>query len=302
MNKQVVVTTVKVALTAGLLATALAGCCCWRTDDKCAGSKEGCCAPVQECQKPKRGANASLTLGLGTDGVRMGSDANLGNHTMSANGGANAGCTGVSVDGGRRTPTDTEPAGKLGTAVSAFSQSSYESVIVTASPLQAVSARAGYGEYQFRGGETVVREADAIGGDPVNPQNVRYVCTGYVVSNATEQIDRGETTSLSFSVVKGEGPYTVTWLWNVRETRTQLNDFGPGDATVNGQAVNELWVADTDNVTFAATPQDGKAFWAWSGVDVPAASVAKSSPTFGKEEGEKICLVSVSIRSPFLPA
>ena len=99
MNKQVVVTTVKVALTAGLLATALAGCCCWRTDDKCAGSKEGCCAPVQECQKPKRGANASLTLGLGTDGVRMGSDANLGNHTMSANGGANAGCTGVSVDG-----------------------------------------------------------------------------------------------------------------------------------------------------------------------------------------------------------
>lgn len=200
---------------------------------------------------------------------------------------------GVSVDGGRRTPTDTEPAGKLGTAVSAFSQSSYESVIVTASPLQAVSARAGYGEYQFRGGETVVREADAIGGDPVNPQNVRYVCTGYVVSNATEQVAEGETTSLSFPVVKGEGPYTVTWLWNVRETRTQLGVFGPGTATLNGQAVSELWVADTGNMTFAATPEDGKAFWAWSGADVPAAVVAETSFTIPADKPHVVSAVFV---------
>lgn len=184
---------------------------------------------------------------------------------------------GVSVDGGRRKPTDEQPAGKVGTAVSAFSLASYEPVTITASPLEAISAKAGYGEYQFRGGETVEREADVIGGDPVDPQNVRYVCTGYVVSNATEQVAEGKTTTLSFPVVKGAGPYKVVWLWDVRQTRSQLSVTGPGTATVNGQTVSELWIPDTEDAVFAATPDAGKAFWTWSGTDVPAASVAETS-------------------------
>ena len=186
---------------------------------------------------------------------------------------------GVSVDGGRRNPADAQPAGSPGTAVSAFSAASYERVTVTASPLEAVSAKAGYGEYQFRGGETVVREVDVIGGDPVDSQNVRYICTGYVVSNATEQVAEGKTTALSFPVVKGEGPYTVTWLWGIRETRSRLSVTGPGTVTVNGQTVSELWIPDTEDVVFAATPDAGKVFWKWSGTDVPAAATQKMSFT-----------------------
>lgn len=100
MNKQKVVTTIKVVLTAGLLATAFAGCCLWRSKDACTCRKEGCCCTsAQACQKPKNGANASVTLGLGTDGIHMGSDANVGSHTMSTKGGVKADCTGASVGG-----------------------------------------------------------------------------------------------------------------------------------------------------------------------------------------------------------
>ena len=206
--------------------------------------------------------------------------------------------TGVSVDGGRRTPTDVEPAGKVGTAVSAFSMASYELVTVTASPLEAVSAKANYGEFQFRGGETVVREADIIGGDPVDPHNVRYVCTGYVVSNATEQVAEGKTTTLSFPVVKGEGPYTVTWLWGIRETRSRLSVTGPGTATVNGQAVSELWIPDTEDAVFAATPDAGKAFWTWFGADVPASVAQKSTFTIPANKPRTVTAIFVDPSAP----
>ena len=181
---------------------------------------------------------------------------------------------GLSVDSGLR---NGKPSGTAGTAVSAFDASNYETVTVTASPLEAVSPLAKYGSFQTKGGETVVREADVIGGDPVDPQNVRYICTGYVVSNATEQVAEGRTTTLSFPVVKGTGPYTVTWLWGIRQTRSRLSVTGPGTVTVNGQTVNELWIPDTEDVVFVATPDADKAFWTWSGDDVPPMDAAKTS-------------------------
>ena len=182
---------------------------------------------------------------------------------------------GLAVDPGRRTPT-SEPTGTKGTAVSAFDALNYETVTVTASPLEAVSSSAKYGSFQAQGGQTIMREADIIGNDPSDPQNVRYICTGYVVSNAMEQVAEGRTTTLSFTVVKGEGPYTVTWQWGIRETRTQLSVTGPGTVTMNGLDVDKIWVPDTEDVVFAATPDAEKAFWTWIGADIPEADAAKA--------------------------
>lgn len=182
---------------------------------------------------------------------------------------------GLAVESGRRTPTSA-PGGTQGTAVSAYDAANYETVTVTAWPLEAVSPLAKYGAFQAKGGQTIMREADIIGEDLADPQNVRYICTGYVVSNATEEIAAGGMTSLSFTVVKGEGPYTVTWQWGIRETRTQLRSVtGPGTVTMNGLNKDKIWVPDTEDVVLEATPEDGKAFWTWLDGDIPEPDAAK---------------------------
>ena len=173
---------------------------------------------------------------------------------------------GLSVAGGRDGAAS-------GTAAYVYDGQNFLSVTVTGVPLEAASPLVDYGEVHVRSGETVERTATEIGADLVNPENVRYRCTGYVVSNATSEIAADTTTNLSFKVVKGEGPYTVTWLWGVRETRTQLSETGPGTVTANGQAVGELWVADTEDVTFVATADEGKSFCRWFGSDVPDSDV-----------------------------
>lgn len=90
MNK-VIKNTVKVALTAAALAAALTGCHMFGArkgcNCSCNGANCSChCADAGRCEK-SRGANASMTLGVGTDGVHAGGDANLGNHGVSAGAG-----------------------------------------------------------------------------------------------------------------------------------------------------------------------------------------------------------------------
>ena len=89
MNK-IITKSVKVAVSAGALAAALTGCCMFGSDDCC--GKEKCCK--------KTGVNTSMTVGVGTDGVRVGSDSNVGNHSASANANANVGANGVTAGAG----------------------------------------------------------------------------------------------------------------------------------------------------------------------------------------------------------
>ena len=90
MNK-IITKSVKVAVSAGALAAALTGCCMFGSDDCC--GKEKCCFK-------KTGVNTSMTVGVGTDGVRVGSDSNVGNHSASANANANVGANGVTAGAG----------------------------------------------------------------------------------------------------------------------------------------------------------------------------------------------------------
>ena len=90
MDKKIITKSVKVAVTAGALAAALTGCCMFGSGDCCC--KKGCCKTACCCKekchgKKTGGVNTSMTVGVGTDGVRMGGDANVGNHGVSAGAG-----------------------------------------------------------------------------------------------------------------------------------------------------------------------------------------------------------------------
>ena len=89
MNK-IITKSVKVAVVAGTLAATLTGCCMFGSDD--------CCCKKACCGKKTSGVNTSMTVGVGTDGVRVGSDSNVGG--VSANANANVGANGVTAGAG----------------------------------------------------------------------------------------------------------------------------------------------------------------------------------------------------------
>ena len=105
MNKKIITKSVKVALTAGALAAAFTGCCMFGSDD-CCDKKccTPCCCAAKECCKSecgglkKHGVNTSMTLGVGTDGIRVGSDSNVGGASANAN--AGVGANGVTAGAG----------------------------------------------------------------------------------------------------------------------------------------------------------------------------------------------------------
>ncbi len=92
MNKAMINEAIKVTLAAGALAAALSGCCLF-------GSGKDCCR--KECDGAnKQGVNTSMTLGVGSDGIRVGSDSNVGSHDASMHVNADAGANGVTAGGG----------------------------------------------------------------------------------------------------------------------------------------------------------------------------------------------------------
>ena len=107
MNKKVITQAVKVALTAGALTAALTGCCMFGSDKDCCGKcGAACCCAAKDCCKSecdgmkKHGVNTSMTLGIGTDGIRAGGDANVGSHGASMHANADADMSGMKAGAG----------------------------------------------------------------------------------------------------------------------------------------------------------------------------------------------------------
>ena len=88
MNKLIAMT--KVALVGGLLASGATGCCLFGNDrscDKTPADKTCCCTSCRckpGCEKKTTGVNTSMTLGVGTDGISVGHESNVGSHGASA--------------------------------------------------------------------------------------------------------------------------------------------------------------------------------------------------------------------------
>ena len=100
MNKKIITKSVKVVLMAGALAVVLTGCCLFGSKDCC--GKKDCCRkdPCACCCKKTSGINTSMTVGVGTDGIRVGSDSNVGSLGASANANVGAGANGMTAGAG----------------------------------------------------------------------------------------------------------------------------------------------------------------------------------------------------------
>ena len=99
MNK-IITKTVKDALTAGALAAALTGSCMFGSKDCSCKDPCACCCKDKCCGKKTSGVNTSMTVGVGTGGIRVGSDSNVGSHGASANANVGAGANGMTAGAG----------------------------------------------------------------------------------------------------------------------------------------------------------------------------------------------------------
>ena len=83
MNRLITLT--KAALVGSLLASGLAGCGIFSNGDDCCkrDCEKTCCGNKPDCTKKTSGINTSMTLGVGTDGLSVGSESNVGSHGVS---------------------------------------------------------------------------------------------------------------------------------------------------------------------------------------------------------------------------
>ena len=184
---------------------------------------------------------------------------------------------GLSVAGARNGDT-TKCIAADGTAVQAFDPTAFETLTVCGAPLAAVSTGVAYGDAQLLPGSVSYAVTD-YGYDPADMDNVRYSCGGWVVSNATGLVSEDVTATASFDIVKGEGPYTLTWLWVERETRTVVTPAPAfGAIACGGDPVLEetvYWVRDNATLTLDAVPEDGCTLTTWRGVPRGGEAVAR---------------------------
>lgn len=107
MKIKTVANAVAAAVASVAVATALTGCCMFGSNTGCpkkcgeacrchdnAGGETGC-----EDAKT-RGANVSMTFGIGSGGIRAGGDANVGGHGVSADANAGVGTSGIEAGAG----------------------------------------------------------------------------------------------------------------------------------------------------------------------------------------------------------
>ena len=189
-------------------------------------------------------------------------------------------CTATALGGKRSDAAGVyySPAGTLTTVLGEVSE--YDLVTMSV-PVAVEAENLVYGTSKVQVGSTWALTVGSTGFDPVQPDIVRYTCAGWVVSNVTEEVARGETAAASFTV--GKGPFTITWHWKDRETLTRVvpNDPELGGVSVNGGAATptaDVWTADTGVVTLTAVANAGAEFLYWTG-DVPAESATKATLT-----------------------
>ena len=94
----------------------------------------------------------------------------------------------------------------------------------------------------------------------------RYRCKGYVISNATEQVEEGSTSS--FTMTLGNQPLTVTWLWENEEKSVRI-DVPEGGSLKVAETVYEedavLWFSEATARPIEAVPDEGFEFVCWTG-------------------------------------
>ena len=137
-------------------------------------------------------------------------------------------------------------------------------VTVSGNPVLATGTIPVCGSFQSPSQTVFSFSAGAYGNNPQN-ETWRYPCLGYVVSNDTAEIARGDGRAYSATV---ESDMTLIWLWGGRECQWWLASTGPGSLATNGAAVAsgaDVWFGEDATVRLAAVPEAGAEFLYWIG-------------------------------------
>ena len=123
-------------------------------------------------------------------------------------------------------------------------------VTVSATGIAAVAPEPNYGSALYDSG--IHRfTAPPYGADPVELDTRRYPLVGYVVSNATEEVEKGYTEVLDLDVQEN---LTVYWIWDVPSRERPVDVDGV-----------RTWVTVGDSFSARATLPDGHEFLYWWG-------------------------------------
>ena len=124
-------------------------------------------------------------------------------------------------------------------------------------------AQPGYGTATLGSVQTF---ACGLGYDPANPASIRYSCVGYVVSNSTDEVTRGETDQ--FTITIGNRPLYVYWIWGDRHVRMPV--CVPEHATVKANNTEftqsgALWLTEETVPVLETIAETGHEFLCWEG-------------------------------------
>jgi hypothetical protein len=169
----------------------------------------------------------------------------------------------VDVRGGMKeaaTPTYGSP----GTVTTVRGALADTDILVRGAPVLATGVSPAYGYHGYATGTTATLTAPAYGYDPDDP-DVRYPCVGYVVSNATTEVDSGAGTQVEFVV--GSDALSVTWLWGTPQPRTVVRKPANGALRASGETLagDAVFWSLGDLPAVSVVPDAGYAFVCWEG-------------------------------------
>ena len=169
----------------------------------------------------------------------------------------------VDVRGGMKegaTPTYGSP----GTVTTVRGALADTDILVRGAPVFATGVSPVYGHHGYASGMTATLTAPAYGYDPDDP-DVRYPCVGYVVSNATTEVDSGAGTQVEFIV--GSDDLSVTWLWGTPQPRTVVRKPANGALRASGETLagDAVFWSLGDLPAVSIVPDASYAFVCWEG-------------------------------------
>ena len=168
--------------------------------------------------------------------------------------------------------------GAAGTATTVTGPNAWRNVTVAGDPVAARGVDPGYGVGAYEPESEQTFTAPAYGIDPSDPA-IRYACAGWVLSNASGEVDRGEGTAAKVRVTAE--PQTLTWLWGAKDSRVTVRKPAHGVVLLDNVQQDKDAVQWTTGAMMpvAVVPDEGYEFLCWEG-KVPLGKATENPISF----------------------
>ena len=167
------------------------------------------------------------------------------------------------VAGGKMSATSYGPDGSVSTTYGSLGDCAFT---VCGNPLDMTGVDPANGSYNYTRGGTKTFTAPEYGFDPGDPTGIRYRCSGWVLSNATERVDFGDGCSAVCSL--NESSLRLTWQWTEKQYAAVVTIPDHAKIRVGGvdsSAATNVWSVAGETVSLEVRPDAGYEFLFWEG-------------------------------------